>query len=78
MDDLLHQENLSSESRKKLLSFIKILDEKAELDENYASNLEKLSKSLTLLIDSRQPFLKTLIFIYRPMILALFQYVMLV
>ena len=62
MDELLLQENLSSESRKKLLSFIKILDEKAELDENYAVNLEKLSKSFTLLIDSRQSFLNNRIF----------------
>lgn len=52
MDELFQQENFSIESRKKLSTFLKILEEKADLDENYALNLEKLSKSLTLLIDS--------------------------
>ena len=56
MDNLMQYENISVESRKKLSIFIKILEEKAELDEAYAINLEKLGKSFTSLIDSKQFF----------------------
>lgn len=52
MEELIQSESFSLESRKKLSVFVKILDEKADLDENYALSLERISKSFTALIDS--------------------------
>lgn len=52
MEELLQQENFQYESRRKLTVFLKILEDKSEIDENYATNLEKISKSFTSLIDA--------------------------
>lgn len=52
MEDVIQQETLQNENRKKLSIFVKILEEKADIDETYATSLEKLSKSFTSLIDS--------------------------
>jgi hypothetical protein len=53
MEEIVQNEIFSIESRKKLSIFLKIMEEKADLDENYALNLEKISKYFTSLIDSR-------------------------
>lgn len=58
MEELLQQETLQYESRKKLTVFLKILEDKSEIDENYATNLEKISKSFTSLIEAEFLFKK--------------------
>ena len=52
MEEVILTENVALESKKKLSVFLKILEEKAELDETYALNLERISKYFTSLIDS--------------------------
>ena len=44
-------QRISSEKRKLIEDFMNILQERVELEENYAKGLEKLSNSLTNFLD---------------------------